>query len=234
MRAFKVDPQQISQQEIHYSGDKLHHLINVVRVKQNEEIVLYSCDGSHRKYKAIEVGKKSLILLAASELTHQKPQHYIDCCVGITKKDAFEDCIRMSVELGVTKLIPVKMKNSHFDFQMYDRIDKIVQSAQEQSNNFNSFEIQPQIDFIDNDLLKNYDHIFVFTSEFPTSIELENKMTNVNKLLCIIGPEGGFHPDELNHLKQNSKVSFIRLKTPILRTTTALPTAIGHILSKTD
>ena len=230
MRALKVDEAYIANESILYDGDKLHHFVNVLRLQSGEQVILFSSNGNYRKYSIEEISKKHIKFKSTQDIQNQKKKHHIDCMIGVTKRDAFEDCLRLLVELAVGKLIPVKMKNSHFDFELTDRQIKIIEAAHEQSNNFHNLEIERQSSQIHSEVLRQYRHVFVFTSELdPVKCDFHIDITQ-DRVLCILGPEGGFSIEELNCLRDISNVSFIRLSTAILKTPTALPTAIGYIL----
>mgnify|MGYP001199164823 CR=1 FL=1 len=58
----------------------------------------------------------------------------------------------------------------------------------------------------------------------------KNQIKSFKKGLVIIGPEGGFSPEEELFLEGGSKTIKIHLSTPILRAPHALSVAIGFLL----
>ena len=75
----------------------------------------------------------------------------------------------------------------------------------------------------------NKEDILLFTSQSSTVDK--NKIHQ--KMIPLIGPEGGFSDDELNLFK-GTVSHHIHLPTPILRASTAVPTCIGYLLGATS
>ena len=57
-----------------------------------------------------------------------------------------------------------------------------------------------------------------------------NQISSFEKGLVIIGPEGGFSPEESGNLVSVTKAVKIHLSTPILRAPHALSVAVGFLM----
>ena len=211
--------------EITIDGDQARHLIKVVRIKLNENILLNNGDGLGIIGKVIKLEKKSVAIEVINIKKELKSERSIALCV--VKKEALELSIRQATELGLNKIFLLNSQYSQENSLKADRLEKIIVSAMEQSNNL----FYPEIitselsTFVSN---KSED-VLLFTAQPST---LDRKKVH-EKMIPLIGPEGGFSDDELNLLKSTVS-NHIHLPTPILRASTAVPTCIGYLLGATS
>lgn len=217
--------EQLKEEIIVSDRDKLHHLNNVIRIKNNEKILILKGDGEKRLYEIVGISKKSIKLISKDKIEKTFVRFNIDILIGATKKDDLNNILSSCVELGISNIFLVKTDYSQkIDYDM-DRILRILYSAQEQSNNA----LTPTVKLIDNladfDIV-DYRKIFVF---HPQDIEKSNDTFKTNeKYLIAIGPEGGFSEKEISFFKKMWKSDFIKFETPILRARTAVPAAFGY------
>ena len=211
--------------EITIDGDQARHLIKVVRIKLNENILLNNGDGLGVIGKVIKIEKKSVDIEVINVKKEIKNERSIALCM--VKKEALELSIRQATELGVNKIFLLNSQYSQENSLKADRLEKIIVSAMEQSNNL----FYPEI--INAELSAfvstNSEDVLLFTSQSSTvdSTKIHQKM------IPLIGPEGGFSDDELNLFK-GTVSNQIHLPTPILRASTAVPTCIGYLLGATS
>ena len=209
---------------------QLHHLLDVVRIKMSEDLLILNGDGLGFKCSLSEINKKFIEVLVKSTISH-KSDHNIDLLFCYPKKDAFEEIIRNSIELGIRKIIPVKSMYSQQNKLNNNRLNKIIESAIIQSNAFYWPEIVLGNDFNNlENLFNNYDEIVYFSSIKIDFHEL-NSLVN-KKTLMIIGPEAGLAQVEEEILKKIKKCKFVHLPTNILTAPSAICTAYGFLLSK--
>ena len=219
-----IDP---SSKMLEITGDNARHLIAVTRMQKGEEILVLNGKGSKIMARVEEIkGKKLTLSLKGHEKCH--PKNNIDLAVAVTKKDSFETIIRLCVELGIGRLCPIYTQYSQRNFQNTERISRLMENAMIQSNNPFYLQIMPAqgLDEIGQSI-DGYDHLFYFSSRSQSY-----KWTPTEKaerILILIGPEGGFSLEEEKKL-QASSWKFIHLPTYILRSSTAVPVAVGHIL----
>ena len=134
--------------------------------------------------------------------------------------------IQKATELGVTKLLPIIFDRTVVRKINKERIEKIIIEAAEQSNRINVPSIEePQNlkSFLNN----NIDLIF-------TDLNSKNKKLDLKKLTekptcIIIGPEGDFSEVEREQILSFKSVQPIKINENILRTETAVISAISII-----
>ena len=163
MRAIYFDGDFSNSKTISLTKDKSHHLLNVVRLKEGEEILLLDGKGKTAKAKFIKLSKK-LASIEVQEVSMASPTSQIDLALGLTKKDAFSKVIKSSVELGIKKFHPYKCEYSQSYELNHERQMNLIESACEQSNNPFFLKLEKLIHF--NDLTKKinqYNYVFVFT-----------------------------------------------------------------------
>ena len=123
----------ISQDQYSLTGEILHHLVNVIRIGKEEELLLLNGKGLSVSTLVTEVTKKSLTLKKVSEKTTES-KFCIDLILGIPKKEALELSLKEAVELGFRKIYLVRGSYSQNKVPEKERIQSLLISALEQSN----------------------------------------------------------------------------------------------------
>lgn len=213
------------QDQYQIKGDNAHHLLNVVRVELNEEILLLNGQGLGVKTKVTSVSKRELGLTKIEHFEYSRKLE-MDLALGIPKKEALELSIKQAVELGFRRIYLIRSQYSQTKLPEADRLESLLISALEQSN----AAFMPEM--ISGSWLEvpagEYAEILMLDSQSKSAGNSSLKSTD--KRLLVVGPEGGFSPEETTFLHQWPKVKVVNLPTPILRTPTAVAAGAGIIL----
>lgn len=205
-------------------GDVAHHLVNVVRIELNEEILLLNGAGLKVKTKVSALSKREVTL---TKIDHEEATRSfaMDLALGIPKKEALELTLKQAVELGFRRIYLVRSQYSQTKLPEADRLFSLLISALEQSNSAFLPELIPaewkEIPASD------YHEILMMDSQNASQRTPSKKL---NSSLLIVGPEGGFSPEEAQFLHQLPNIRIVNLPTPILRTPTAVATGAGILL----
>lgn len=224
MRAHYVSPLAI-QDEYILSGDSLHHLVNVIRIEEGEELLLIDGSGLFVETTIERISKRELRLKRTSHYEKGLPYHF-DLALGMPKREALELCLKQATELGFRKIYLIRSEYSQMKFPEEDRAVKLLISALEQSN----------APFLPELLQTSWEEIPWSSFEEAVLLDSQTKITkpeartHSGKKLLIVGPEGGFSPKELSYLHSQEVVKVINLPTPILRTPTAMATGAGLLI----
>lgn len=216
------------QDEYTLTGDSLHHLVNVIRIEVNEKLLLLNGKGLFVETTVSSIGKKELRL---KSYTHyeKKRSYEMDLVLAMPKRDALELSLKQATELGFARIFLVKSEYSQMRFPEEERTNKLLISALEQSNAAFFPEVVPsewnKIPW------ENYGEIFLLDSQTKDSKNAVVSEEDQRKLL-IVGPEGGFSPEELKMLHALKFIRVVNLPTPILRTPTAVATGAGILLQR--
>lgn len=208
------------------TDEQAKHL-QVVRIKSGESVLVLNGKGMKASATVGAITKNSVELLINSIET-ETPGHQIRLAVATPKKDAFEDILKMAVELGVKSIQPLTSEFSQYDYAPGERFSRILESALIQSNNAFLPEIFPQIK-LEQFLSSNKTPLFFFNSR-PSASKFSEKPLAEKTIL--IGPEGGFSERECALILERPEVYTIHLPTPILRAPTAVASSIGYLLGK--
>ena len=203
-----------------------HYVSKVMRIKKNEIFSLFNNSG---EWEAVVLGiSKSIVEFKITKLLRQKEiSKELWLAFSPIKSNYFNFMIQKATELGVTKFLPIVFDRTIVRKINKERLEKVIIEAAEQSNRMNVPIIeQPQSlsSFLKND---NMDLIFTDLNTTNTKINLD-KLTS--KPIClIIGPEGDFSEEEREKILSFKGVQQIKINENILRSETAVISAISII-----
>jgi len=140
-----------------------------------------------------------------------------------------DNILQKATELGVRKIIPIVSERTEVKELNIDRAKKIVIEATEQSNQL----VPPEITNVTK--LKDFLKTFNETSKLlfadvnsKDNLKIED-LKNFKSLCILIGPEGDFSPLERESILQNRAVKPFTLSRNILRSDTAVISAISLV-----
>lgn len=177
------------------NDDDLYHINKVMRMKENDKVEVVF---KNNVYSGIITGngiKKDELL--SEEVTLKN----ITLIIPLLKETKMDLILQKATELGVSRIIPVRMERSIIKLNEQDylkkqiRWQKICKEASEQSKRTNI----PLIDKLENMSSLNLDGLNIICSTSENSNTLKNTLKNMDKydkINIAIGPEGGFTKEE--------------------------------------
>ena len=136
-----------------------------------------------------------------------------------------DDLLNMATQMGVAVLQPVITERTVANHINWNRMEKIVVEASEQSNRNSVPKLLPPIKFDELEL----DNLIVADERFAHGKENTGKIIHCKKIL--IGPEGGFSNSEFEKMDM-ANVCGLSLGKTILRAELAAVVAISKVLDK--
>ena len=236
MNHFFVRPEDVRKEEgiICISGSDVNHILNVLRMKTGEELLLSDGEGYdyHCSITAFEEdGEKCVVCEIMDTVTNRsEPAAKFYLFQGLPKADKFEHIIQKSVELGVYEIIPLETSRCVVKYDAKkqkskaERWGKIAESAAKQSHRGVIPEVRPVMKLQEAlDYARDLDLILIPYENYKdvkATKETLGKIKAGMRIGIFIGPEGGFEQSEVE-LAANSGAVPISLGNRILRTETA-------------
>ena len=202
-----------------------HYVLKVMRLKEKEVFSLFNISGEWEA-KIVNITKSIVEFNVTKQLRQKENTKELWLAFSPIKSNYFNFMIQKATELGVTKFLPVIFERTIVRKINKDRLEKVIIEAAEQSNRITVPSIEdPQKlkSFLSNDM----DLIFTDLNTANTKIDL-TKLTN--KPTCvIIGPEGDFSEQEREEILKFSGVQSVKINENILRSETAVISALSII-----
>ncbi|MFT3743705.1 MAG: 16S rRNA (uracil(1498)-N(3))-methyltransferase [Pyrinomonadaceae bacterium] len=232
MRRFYSPPDNINGSAVTLDTDETRHLRDVLRLKIGDEVSVF--DGTGREYKCLiaSSGKKHSELKLIEEIRPASSESPFEITLASTvlNGEKYDLIIQKSVELGVTKLIPlqtirgdVKAKDAA---KRLDRWQRIAMEATKQCGRARLMEISEPAAF-DTLIAEKAECVVMFSERDGTDF---TAIKPSKKITALIGPKGGWDDSELDLARANG-VSVITLGGRIMRAETAaisLTTILQH------
>ena len=224
-RIFYVDPKNIKDNSFILDESESIHVINVLRLKANDRIILI--DGLGKSY----FGK---IVLIKSKFVEGTIQQVIDkfgdnktninIVPSILKRNRFEIMLEKATELGVNKIQPLIMNRTTKRMISMNRCEKIILSAAKQCKRSSlpilcrPMKFIPWLEKLSGQCIAGYQ---------SSKNSLKNlNLDASNTIHIIIGPEGDFSENEINIMRK-SNVKFFTLGDRRLRAETAMVATVS-------
>ena len=203
-----------------------HYLSKVMRVKENEVFSLFNKEGEWEA-KVLGIFKNIVEFKIIKQLRQKEITKELWLAFSPIKSNYQNFMLQKATELGVTKFLPIIFDRTVVRKINKDRIEKIVIEASEQSNRINVPTIEEAQDL--NGFLKKNSTNLIFT-DLNSNIKKIDKSKFTDKPVCIIiGPEGDFSETEREKILSFKGVQPIKINENILRSETAVISAISIV-----
>ncbi len=206
--------------------DQSHYLSKVMRVKENDVFSLFNKEGEWEA-KILRISKNTVEFKIIKQLRQKEITKELWLAFSPIKSNYQNFMLQKATELGVTKFLPIIFDRTVVRKINKDRIEKIVIEASEQSNRINVPKIEEAQDL--NSFLKKNVMDLIFT-DLNSNIKKIDKSKFTDKPVCIIiGPEGDFSETEREKILSFKGVQPIKINENILRSETAVISAISIV-----
>jgi 16S rRNA (uracil1498-N3)-methyltransferase len=208
--------------------DKLqsHYVTKVMRIKMGETFSLFNSSGEWEA-KILILSKSIVEFNITKQLRQKESTKEIWLAFSPIKSNYFNFMIQKATELGITKFLPIIFDRTIVRKINKERLEKVIIEAAEQSNRINVPLIEePQSlkDFLRNDKID-----LIFTDLNSKNKKLDLKKLTKKPTCIIIGPEGDFSETEREQILSFKGVQPIKINENILRSETAVISAISII-----
>ena len=224
-----VDQSIVSGAVVELSEKQSHYLANVMRCQKGDILQCFNASDGEFSCRIEVIDKKKTRLKAEENIRRPKAEADIWLLFAPLKKDKTDFVIEKSVELGVSKIVPVitrytnaeKIKTERFFAQAVEAAEQcgrlsvpVVSEAMEINKLLDSWNSERVLFFLDERRQgASVAEIFALTKGVPAAV--------------LIGPEGGFDEAEAQYLNKCSFVKNVSLGPRILRAETAALSALA-------
>lgn len=238
MHQFFVPREQEGRDFITITGQDAHHIKNVLRMKTGEIVRVSSEGGQSYTCSILELGDGFVQLDIMGDALQTELSGRIYLFQALPKGSRMEYIVQKAVELGVYEIIPVTMKycvvklDEKKSREKVKRWQAVAESAAKQSKRSQIPQVHPVLNYSDAvSYAMQCDRQFVpYENErgMKATKEALEQIQVGESISVMIGPEGGFAPEEIEAVCGRMQV--ISLGRRILRTDTAAVTAMSLLM----
>ncbi len=203
-----------------------HYLNKVMRVKKNDVFSLFNENGEWEA-KILQISKSIVEFKTTKKIRQKKITKELWLAFSPIKSNYQNFMIQKATELGVTKFLPIIFDRTIVRKINKERLEKIIIEASEQSNRINVPIIEDIQDL--NSFLKTNSIDLIFTDLNSNNNKIDKSRFTDNPVCIIIGPEGDFSEAERDKILSHKGVQPIKINENILRSETAVISAISII-----
>ena len=203
-----------------------HYVNKVMRVKENEIFSLFNSSGEWEA-KILNISKGIVEFNVTKQLRQKENFKELWLAFSPIKSNYFNFMIQKATELGVTKFIPIIFDRTIVRKINKERLEKVIIEAAEQSNRINVPDIEDPKSL--DDFLNNNKVDLIFTDLNSENTKVDLKKVTDKPTCVIIGPEGDFSEEERAKILKFSGVQPLKINENILRSETAVISAISII-----
>ncbi|MCX7589665.1 MAG: 16S rRNA (uracil(1498)-N(3))-methyltransferase [Patescibacteria group bacterium] len=184
----------------------IHQIKKVLRLKVGKEIFLFNNKNQEAlvKIKNFDNGMILAEILNVYEI-NREPQKEVNLYVAILKKENFEIVCQKTTEIGVSNIIPIITEHTVKLNLKYERLERIIKEAAEQSGRTkipNILKIEKFNEVVSK--VNQNDLNLLFDPQGQNFKEVLQFISTHNKINVFIGPEGGWSENEIVLAKQNN------------------------------
>lgn len=214
--------------EVRLEGPQAHYLGHVMRRQPGDLVRLF--DGVHGEWAArvMQVQKKAVVLLAEMQSAPQEEVPDLWLCFAPLKRGRIDWLVEKACELGVRRLVPVLTRRTIVDRLNPERLQAHMVEAAEQCGRTALPELAELVDLPA--LLAAWPagrSLFFADETLAGSAPAFAGLAGVAPAAILVGPEGGFLPEEAEAIRALPDSRSVSLGPRILRADTATIAAIA-------
>ena len=231
---------EIDENNIVLTGDDARHIGRSLRMKPGEPVTVCCCGTDY--FCTIDRITSDEVYLALTEkqICAAEPDVELTLFQAVPKLDKLEYIIQKSVELGVSRIVPVLTRRcisrpDPKDFaKKLQRLNKIAEEAAKQSGRGIIPVVEPITDLNGMlEMIKSIDRTILLYEEQGGCRFGEVELSDIRSAALIVGSEGGFDREEAERIV-SAGATQVWLGKRILRCETAPITAISILMFLTN
>ena len=200
--------------------DQSRYLTQVMRLKLGDDLLIFNGRDGEWRATIAEVLKKGVVLRAEEQIRPQTFGPDLDLMVAVVKKSRVETIVEKAAELGARRVRLTVTQRTNVEHVRLDRLDAIAIEAAEQTGRLDV----PTVDDPQklSTILDGWDasRRLMFCDE-TGGAPVASAVTQAGPWAILIGPEGGFSPEEHERLRALPFTTAVSLGPRILRADTA-------------
>lgn len=227
IRLFVPDPLQQGG-SISPEPDQARYLTGVMRLKTGDDLLLFNGRDGEWRASVAEVSKRGCTLAVEERTREQAGVPDLELVVALVKRARLETIVEKAAELGCRRVRLVVTRRTNADHTRVERLQAIATEAAEQTGRLDVPEILAP-EKLDR-LLDAWDasRRLLFCDEAGDALPaLEALEGAEGPWAVLIGPEGGFAPEERARLREAAFTTPASLGPRILRADTAAIAALS-------
>ncbi len=207
--------------------DQSRYLTQVMRLKAGDALLVFNGVDGEWRCSIAEVLKKGVVLKAEEQVRAQTTVPDVHLLIAVVKKAALEFAVEKATELGAARISLVATRRTQGDRVRMDRLEAIAVESAEQTGRLDVPAIDLPVKL--EALLDGWDgsRRLMFCDESggaPATAALA--AAGGGPWAILIGPEGGFAPEERERLRALPSTTAVSLGPRVLRADTAATAAL--------
>ena len=183
-------------------GVEAHHAISVLRIESGEEVLLSDGKGNWVLGGVGDITRKKFETVVKERGSQSVAQPKLTVLQGIPKSDRLKEAIELMVEAGVDEIIPWSATRSISKWQSdsQEKWSNAASAAAKQSKRFTIPKIGSGVE-IEKFLAQKTGSFAIIVLHESGGVKLSQviseKMSELDEIILVIGPEGGITDSEL-------------------------------------
>jgi 16S rRNA (uracil1498-N3)-methyltransferase len=211
------------------SADQAHYLVGVMRRGAGDEILLFNGRDGEWKAALTAVSKRGCDLAVLKQTRAQETGPDLELVIALVRRARLETIVEKAAELGAARVQLVTTRFTNADHTNVQRLQAIAVEASEQTGRLDAPQVLAPVKL--DKLLDGWrDRRLMFCDEAgdaaPVAEALKAFAPQPPAFSILIGPEGGFSPEERDRLRASPFVVPVNLGPRILRADTAAISAL--------
>lgn len=198
---FYAPPSAIRQNRVVLPEDEARHVRSVLRGRTGDEITVVDGEGGWYRVRIDHLASEQVVgTIQETRTDVGEPEVHVTVGLGLlTKRSRFETFAEKAVELGVSRIVPLRTRHTEPASLRTERVRNVMIAALKQCRRSCLPELAAPHALAA--LLEDVsaDHRFILHGQgtaAPFGKHLE-KLGGGDRALTLVGPEGGFTPDEV-------------------------------------
>ncbi len=213
-------------------SDQARYLTTVMRQALGDQVLLFNGRDGEWRATISDIGKRGgCILTVTAQSRPQQAPPDLDIIIALIKRPRLETVVEKAAELGARRVVLAQARRSNADRARVERLEAIATEAAEQTGRLDVPRIveAKKLDAI----LETFpaDRRLLFCDEGEETQTILTALRDISAAdagwSILIGPEGGFAPEERARLRAMPNVVAVSLGPRILRADTAAIAALS-------
>lgn len=236
-KRFYVEPESVSGDTVTVTGSEYNHIVNVMRQKDGDLVVLCTGDGIDLYATLTSVERNAVSFRIENRLVNpNEAQIELTAFLAALKGDKLEYSVQKVSELGATSVVPFYSRYTVAKNVKVDRLQKIAVESAKQCQRSRILKVQDAVTL--SDMLDDFGQFdaVLFACEFERERDVKAVLNSLNcpkRVAIVIGSEGGFSEEEYEQIVQAGAIP-ISLGGRILRAETASVTMASIVMYHFD